>query len=323
MVRFATMVGGLVAMLIFGLGVAFLAVDIWSNIGFRAGRDLTIPDLLDPALWDSTTAAIVVVAIGTSVSCSSAMWSFSKRAFAVGLGLLLVFVCGAAFSLYATTSRVAAQTDSAAHTNLSHNLAIDEAKAEIERWQGRLVDASAGMLAECDRKDPATLDAAKWPLCISHWKAATTAKSSLEDARIRRASLGAAVVVDSGAVRFATITSLSPERVALYHPFFLPVALFAGGNFFPALAVLIFSHLGPVFVRQNQYDGRVRPMKDITPVDPFFAAVLENGSVTNGELAELVGVSDATASRKVEDLVAQGRLLKTRNGREVAIRVAD
>jgi hypothetical protein len=325
MVRFSTIIGGLIAMLMLALGIAFGLTDWWSNVEFMAGRRLTVPDLLQASLWDSTKVAVVVVGVGTSVSVSAAMWSFARGAQAVGAGLLALFVFGAGFSLYATTSRVAVNTDTAERSNLSHNLAIDEAKTDIETNSDSLAAAQRGIMAECDGKDPATLDPGRWPLCVGHWKAAAIAKQRLDEARSRRADLGARKVVNSGAKRFAALLFwMTEDTVALYQPFFQPLALFLGGTFFPALSVLIFSNLGPIIDRRQQFAGTVdHKMKDITPhLHPIEVARRKAGRpLSNREVARAIRGDDTKAHRVVKALVAQGKLVKWKepNGKEVCI----
>lgn len=318
--RIVTTLGALAAILI---GIAAMSVDTWSNLEFQSGGALTVSALLEPEFWTSLKAAVVVVAIGTAAALTLAGLSWRAGRVGLAIGLFAAFVFGAGYSLNATLSRVSDAKDGGIHAAQSHNLAIAEAKAAVARWETALAKAEAGMAAECKGRDPATLTAKGWPLCVGHYQAAEAAQGRLEAARAERAALGAPVVLDSGAERVSALLFgwVSPAQVTLYQPILLPVALFLFGNLLIAYG---FGHIAPA-QRAAVAEVAVSEMRDITPrediaADPVVGVLRRVGRpVNNGELAGLLGWSDATAHRRVAELVEQGVVSKARAGREVAI----
>lgn len=311
--------GAVVAILI---GVAAIVVDTWSNVEFLAGKPLTPSALLEPGIWSSNTAAVVVVAIATAAALTTAGVAWRGRRLGLAAGLFAAFLCGAAFSLSATLDRVATSKDAGVSEKQDHNRAIASADAAIAEATRNLVTAQAGMKRECDGRDPARLDPGRWPICRGHWQDAEEATAALTLARAQRDRLGATRVEDSGAARIAAmIPGLSPQQVTLYQPVLLPAALFLFGNLMTAFG---FAGLTTSSVARPRVTAKAeRPMRDITPVvshDPVVAALRQmRGPVNNGELARILGWSDATAHRRVNELISEGIVQRARNGREVAI----
>jgi predicted transcriptional regulator len=59
-------------------------------------------------------------------------------------------------------------------------------------------------------------------------------------------------------------------------------------------------------------------MRDVTPIDPVVAALKQKRrAVNNSELAQIMGWSDATASRTARDLARQGKVKRWREGKEM------
>jgi hypothetical protein len=312
---FLSTVGCVAAILI---GVAAMSVDTWSNIEFQAGRSLTMSDLVEPGLWTSLTAAVVVVAISTAAALTVSGISWRSNRLGLAIGLFAAFLFGAGYSLSATLDRVASSKDDRIHKAQSHNVAISEAKASVSRWETALATAKAGIAAECKGRDPAKLTKKGWPMCVGHYEASIVALDRLTAARAQRGKLGALVVEDSGAERVAAMLPfLSSRQVTLYQPVLLPAALFLFGNLLVAFG---FGGLRAPELAPRAVATAHAPMKDVTPADPVVEVLSKRGRpVNNGELAGLLGWSDATAHRRVAELVSDGKVSKTRNGREVVI----
>jgi len=327
----------LAALAIIASGFGIVAVSTWNNLEMLAGKDIALSELGQFFTHlNSVTAVPLAVALFTPVLFAAGHMALRRWRIVTALCLIVPAIGGVVFDLSTSLDRVATNADSIKHEKRSHNAALAAASDAITRWEDRLATAKAGIAKECGGKDPAKLADAGWPACRNHWRQETAAQSALDEARTQRASLGADVVEDSGAVIAAGMfggLGVTPALWSRYKPVF-PVVFLLGGSFLVSFG---FSLMTPVRVAPAQpaTAQAARPMKNVTP-EPVALPSLEDsvvglvrgaGQLNNGQLASLMVESlgygsDATASRRVKELVANGRLTKRQVGKEVVIEVA-
>jgi len=332
-----TLSTALAALAIIASGFGIVAVSTWNNLEMLAGKNITIGEFGQFFTdLNSVTAVPLAVALFTPVLMAAGHMALRRWRIVMALCLIVPAIGGVVFDLATSLDRVATNNDAIKHEKRSHNAALAAASEAITRWEDRLATAKAGIDKECGGKDPAKLTDAGWPSCRNHWRQATAAQSALDEARTQRASLGADVVEDSGAVIAAGMFSglgVTPALWSRYKPVF-PVIFLLGGSFLVSFG---FSLMTPVRVATAQpaTAAVARPMKNVTPTavalptleESVVALVRDAGKLNNGQLAGLMVEhlgygSDATASRRVKELCANGLLKKRQVGKEVEIEVA-
>lgn len=318
-------------------GFGIVAVSTWNNLEALANKEITLGEL-GGLLTDlnSVTAVPLAVALFTPVLMAAGFMAWRRRMVLAALCMLFAAGGGVAFDLATSLDRVAGNNDAIKHEKRSHNAGLADARAAVTLWGDRLATAQTGIERECGGKDPAQLSDKGWPNCRRFYADSKVAQANLDEARTRKASLGVAVVEDSGAVVAAGIFSafgVTPQWWSRYKPVF-PVVFLLGGSF---LASFGFSLLTPARVPSAQPATveAARPMRDVTPAAVALptdkalvvSLVRDAGKLNNGQLAKLMVEhlgygSDATASRRVKELCANGLLTSRKIGKESEIKVA-
>lgn len=300
------------------IGIACISVDTGSNLEFVAGG--SIPrDLTD---WNFLMAAVVAVSLATVVALAAAGAAWRRRQPLLAAGLAVAFLCGAGFSLSATLDRAGSQRDAAVGDMRSHNVMLQRTQTALSEERGKLATANAAIAIECARYNHRRHKPEDWPRCFGAKGQAETATGEIARLRATLATLGAEKVEDSMGTRIAAlIPGVTPTQVQTYQPVLLPVALFLFGNLLVSFG-LAGSNAPRVAPPQAVSAEASRPMRDITPPDPVVLALDHAGRpMNNGELAQVMGWSDATATRVGKKLARTGQVRRWREGREIMISV--
>jgi hypothetical protein len=308
------------ALVFASVGIALLFTNIWNNAAAINGGELVFNDL---------TAVVAGMAIGGALLSISIGAVAKKSTVGALLSMLLILGCTAT-SVHYTLSRIGGVADSSVavgdnHARQSKLLAaeIDGHKKSAEIWEQRLTDAKTGIANECNGKPPKSLNRKSWPNCRSHDDSADIARDKLASlsaqistARSALINMGPAPVTSPVAQRYADLVGIP---VATYRNAMPIVTAFSLEGLVNMLFVIAGLFMASV---PNTSSAPIHQMKDVTPPDPIVDVLQRVGRpVNNGELANLTGLSGATAHRRVADLVSTGRVSKTRNGREVQIRL--
>ena len=86
------------------------------------------------------------------------------------------------------------------------------------------------------------------------------------------------------------------------------------------LVTSLFLSIAGLFAFCGNASATATPMQ--RDVDVIYDLVKANDRISNRNLAQLAGCSEAKASRHVKQLTLEGRLVKCQNGRSVALTVA-
>lgn len=309
------------ALLFASAAVALLATNILNNATAINDGVLVFNDL---------TAVVGGMAIAGAL-LSLSFGAVASRSRLVALAALLTVVGCTITSVHYTLSRIGgvADTSSAQGGTYERQKKLIEAEiadrqADVTTWEQEVAKAEKGIALECKGRPPKSLDRESWPKCRSYDDEADLARANVakfsglvSKERQTLRALGAPPATDPAAKRLEALVGLP---VATYRNAIPVVTAFSLEG-----AVNLLFLISGLFMaggrKQNQ--GSAEPMQVMLPEHPIEAVIRKSRrALSNGEVARLTGVSDATATRRVEDLVAQGRLIKTRDGRGVKIRLA-
>lgn len=272
-------------------GVALGAVNVWNNATQVNHGTFVVNDLTAVVCGLAAAGALLSLGLGAVAQRSR-----------LTAALMVVAILGcSATSVGYTLGRVGGVADAEAARALAHNANLARAERLVsDLSHKRDAEAAKGGCGRECRKIETRLDAA----------------------RVALAGLGARAVVDPAGERLAAATGglITADAYRTAHPVIVAGTL--------ELGVSLLLTIGGLFAsggRTRAKDEAPRSMIDITPpttADPVIAALQQHKRpLLNQELARLAGVSDATAHRRVRDLVAAGRVAKYREGqRGVAIR---
>lgn len=294
----------LLAVALFGAaGVGLGAINVWNNATQVNGGTFVLNDLTAVVLGLAVAGALLSLALG-----SLRQRSILTTAFAV----LAVIGCSATSVGY-TLGRVGQAADSGAETAEAHNAQIERTAAEISRLRG-LVGTEAPIAArECAGFKPGVSDVRRWPKCTASRTLIAGYESRIADEQQTLAALGGRHVADPAGARIAAVTGglITADAYRTAHPVIVAGAL--------ELSVSLLLTIAGLFAAS---DRRAHRIIDITPTDPVERVLrAQRAALTNRELAQLAGISEASAHRSVKALAGAGRVLKHRDGRAMRIRL--
>ena len=262
--------------------VGGLVVDTWSNVVAIGGGAFK---------RDDTTAYVIAIAILSALAGLSSSMAYQRHRF-LGSILVLGWALGTGFSIGASIDRIGGAKDRAFHAVASRNALAERLDQEIHRL--RVLRDEEANRGGCGRR------------CMI-WQA------KLEAAEQRRDRIRAAGEANPGGTRVEAMTLgvVTASDYRQYHPVVGVIALTVlfNGLFLMAGSLLASATAKP--------EAAIEPAPP--RVDPIVLDLQVNGPANNRELARRIGWSEATVSRRVKRLCAQGRIKAEQIGRSKLI----
>lgn len=262
------------------VGGSLGCINVWNNATQVNGGTFVVNDL---------TAVVCGLAVASAL-LSLALGAIAKRS-AITTALAVVAIIGCTItSVGYTLGRVGDAADQGAAAALAHNAQIERAEALVSQLDNERKEeaANGGCKTECKKIE-----------------------KRLDDARASLAALGVRQVTDPAGERIEAISGgwITAVGYRTAHP-----AIVAGAL---EISVSLLLTIAGLFAASPQRQATVI---DITPINPVLAVLPPGRAISNKALARQLGLSEATASRRVRDLRRQGLLTVERKGRELSIR---
>ena len=294
----------LLATALFGAaGIALGAINVWNNATQVNGGTFVLNDLTAIVLGLAVAGALLSLALGAIRQRST---------LTTGLAVIAIIGCSATSVGY-TLGRVGSAADTGAEAAQAHNARIDRTEAEIARLRG-LVTAQASIAAnQCIGFKPGVSDERRWPKCNTARNLVAGYEAQIATEQKTLAQLGAPRVADPAGERLEAVSGglITAHAYRTAHPVIVAGAL--------ELSVSLLLTIAGLFAASG---ARAPKVIDVTPVDPVERVLrAQRAAITNRELAQLAGISEASAHRTVKALAGAGRVVKHRDGRAMLIKL--
>lgn len=297
-------------------GVAFLGGSLTIILGQA---------LLTPSTWGQYQVLTVLMILGTIAAGHLAKTAFKARFVASALGFCVLFVAGSALVVYNSVGRQAETHDTIAMERAAANGLIEDKTRDIEEARERERTARAN--ADRERGSKCKTKCKDWEA------AANDARKLIAVLESEVRALGAPRPVDAKASKAGEVAAaFGYERhkvevlAALLEPFFWTVFFELGSVISLGFAFRPFpvSTVSKPIAGSGNSGGGKAERAQIRLVEDHEVAALKKalqgrGSVTNDELADLMGVAKGEASKRVSKALELGIVSKRRTGRHVAI----
>lgn len=284
--------------------------------------------LLNPTAW-SRYHVLTLLMVGGTIAAGHLIGTATRaRSVFAAAGFAVLFIAGTALVVIQSVGRQAETTETATLTVTAHNDEIVRLKAQAQDLRQTLSYARPDRNRECiGAPDP--LPPKGWPECRRKRASVAAIEEQLAKAETRLSSLGAPAPVAPKADKVAEVLALFGANRDAAKAGFQLLEPFLWTLFFEIGAIVslgfAFRHGSRVVTRAGNDNDRARapvpePETVEDPLDNVVVALRQAGRpVSNRELAQITGLSEATVHRRVNDLVGCGRAVRERDGRQRAI----
>ena len=280
--------------------------------------------LLHPMSWGQSQVLTVLMIVGTIAAGHLAKVAFKARSVSC-IGFAVLFIAGSGLVVYNSVGRQAETHDTIAMERAAANGLIEDKTRDIEEARERERTARAN--ADRERGSKCKTKCKDWEA------AANDARKLIAVLESEVRALGAPRPVDAKASKAGEVAAaFGYERhkvevlAALLEPFFWTVFFELGSVISLGFAFRPFpvSTVSKPIAGSGNSGGGKAERAQIRLVEDHEVAALKKalqgrGSVTNDELADLMGVAKGEASKRVSKALERGIVSKRRTGRHVAI----